>query len=170
MTNCSTVSVVVEEKSDKIIFLLSIIADEISTQYEAAKKLDMQANKILQDTTGRMHGGDKAHLQHMKDRQAYFSDIQEKLANSLQLNQQLASKYRETKYSMYYTKIKLFLKIEKSLDIYTKVIDKRQMHTLQTRMHSLLQDYFNIRSRFNWFLSASLIYRPICLRIFTLFS
>ncbi len=84
----------------------------------------------------------------MKDRQSYFNDFQLKLETNLENNKVLASKYRDTKYQMYSKKIKLFLKIEKSLDVYKNVTDKRQIQTLQTRMHNTLEDYFNYKSMF----------------------
>jgi hypothetical protein len=72
-------------------------------------------------------------------------DLENSIKLALEENKELASKYRQIKYDMYMKKLQYYLKIEKGLEVFTKVKDKRQLQILQIRMHNALQDYFNIQ-------------------------
>jgi hypothetical protein len=85
------------------------------------------------------------HINHTKERRIYLLDLENSIKLALEENKELASKYRQIKYDMYMKKLQYYLKIEKGLEVFTKVKDKRQLQILQIRMHNALQDYFNIQ-------------------------
>lgn len=87
------------------------------------------------------------HIDHMKDRKTYLSNLQDSLKTALETNKEFAAKYRQLKYDTYMKKLELLLKIEKRLDVFSKVKDKRQLHALQVRMHNALEDYFNYQGK-----------------------
>ena len=74
-------------------------------------------------------------------------DLENSIKLALEENKELASKYRQTKYDMYMKKLQYFLRIEKGLEVFAKVKDKRQLQLLQIRMHKALEDYFNIQGK-----------------------
>ena len=102
-------------------------------------------NEILQ----RDSRYENEHINHTKERRFYLLDLENSIKLALEDNKELASKYRQIKYDMYMKKLQYYLKIEKGLEVFTKVKDKRQLQLLQIRMHNALQDYFNIQGKFS---------------------
>lgn len=83
----------------------------------------------------------------MIKRNEYLSRLNTQLDNYLVLNKELASRYRYLKYYMYDLKFDLMQKIEFKLSTYVNIKDKRQLISLQERMHDALSDFFTYKSK-----------------------
>jgi hypothetical protein len=91
-----------------------------------------------------VNGRDHAML--LDERGRYLATLNLELDKYLDVNKQLASRYRTLKYDLYNVRFNLMRKIEIKLTKLVSVKDKRQMKSLQDRMHFALKDFFNYKS------------------------
>ena len=69
--------------------------DELKLQVDARTKLGDDLHVAYDDVTSRMRQLEKSHKEHMAQRQSTLSQHQQDLTDNLQLNKELASKYRQ---------------------------------------------------------------------------
>lgn len=120
---------------------------EVTTQREHAGYLDNLNRTSLQNTNDRMKNSEKSHLNQMSNRRKYLEKLNQQLKDYLEINKELASRYRFFKYYIYNRKISMIRAIGMRLDSYFSVTDQLQLKSLQERMHNALKDYFNYKSK-----------------------
>ena len=121
----------------------------MSIQSESAGKLDFSNQASLDEVEARNANLDIAHQKHMEERREYLKRLEKQMADYLELNTELASRYRYLKYYMYNHKLDLMRKIDDKLSAYASVNDKRKIQSLQERMHFALKDFLNYKSNLN---------------------
>ena len=121
--------------------LLSEIFEEVSIQSESAGKLDYSNQAALDEVDTRNKNLEKTHQEQMKDRSEYLKRLEKQLSDYLELNKELASRYRYLKYYLFYHKLALMRTVESKLSSYSGITDKLQLKSLQDRMHHSLKDY-----------------------------
>ncbi len=117
------------------------IFEEVSIQSESAGKLDFSNQAALDEVDNRNKSLDKTHQEQMSDRTEYLRRLEKQLNDYLELNKELASRYRYLKYYLFYHKLVLMRSIESKLSSYSSITDKLQIKSLQERMHYALKDY-----------------------------
>jgi len=108
--------------------------------------LDKKSQKLLQDQNDRLFQSETSHKKHFDERKEYLERLKQQLEDNMQSNKLLASRYRDAKYDLYNYKLEMMSEIEKKLDIFISLKDKRQVKVLQERMHCALKDYYNYKS------------------------
>lgn len=128
---------------------LTNINQEIDIRHESTKALEINLKTSLNDVNTRISTNRMNHIQHVDNRNSYLNELKQELDVNINLNKELASKYRFMKYQLYFKKLELILKIEKSSNEHDKVKDKRQVKVLQLRMHNVLNDYFTYQIKYS---------------------
>ena len=112
---------------------------------EQNRNLEVSNRRTFEQTNDRMDRYERQHEKQMLERKTYLTRIETQLAEFLELNKELASRYRYLKYDMFNSKFDMLRKIEEKLSVMLNVNDKRQLKLLQERMHYALQDYFKYK-------------------------
>lgn len=102
--------------------------------------------KSLEECQNRFKTAEINHKNLMDERNEYLNKLNSQLDDYLKVNKELASRYRALKYDMYNVKLSLLKQIEIKLNTYINVKDKRQLQSLQERMHFALKDYLQFKS------------------------
>lgn len=135
-----------------------MIFKEVGIQLESSQKLDNDNKKSLAEVIDRIAMTDATHAKHMQLRSEYSDKLNNQLEDFLKLNKELASRYRYLKYYLYNMKLDLMQKIEFKLSTYVSMKDKRQLISLQERMHNALEDFFKYKSNLFGILNFYFIY------------
>ena len=77
----------------------------------------------------------------MNERSEYLKRLEKQLSDYLELNKELASRYRYLKFYLFFHKLVLMRSIDSKLSSYLSITDKLQIKSLQERMHHALKDY-----------------------------
>lgn len=117
-------------------------------QYEASKRLDDDHKFSLDQILNRIESLDSNHEKRTHERKEYLNKLNWQLENYLGLNKELASRYRYIKYFAYNKRMDMMKKIEIKLSALVNMKDKRQVISLQQRMHNALNDFFKFKSKF----------------------
>lgn len=112
--------------------------------------LDEKTKEALKNQMDRMEVSSKAHQEFIKGREEYCEKITKQLEDNCQANTELASRYRELKYGIYNIKVDILRNLDHRLDTMYNLKDKRQMKSLQLRMHTALKDFFAFKSTIFW--------------------
>ena len=110
--------------------------------------LDTRVQSSLDEQIRRTETSDAEHERYIKLRREYLERIKVQLEDNCKLNTELASRYRDLKYGIYNVKLNIMRDMETKLDTYNNVKDKRQIKSLQERMHGALKDFFTYKSKF----------------------
>lgn len=111
--------------------------------------MDKKSQKSLGEQIERIEQSETSHASLIEERTDYLEKLKEQLESNLDLNSELAARYREVKYDLYNHKLDTMRKIEIKLDNLVRVKDKRQLIVLRERMHTALKDYYNYKSKIN---------------------
>ena len=130
---------------------------ELIIQLNIIMDLDKKSQKLLQDQTSRVFQAETSHTKHVDERRDYLERLRNQLDDNMQANKLLAARYRDAKYDLYNCKLKMMSEIEKKLDTFISLKDKRQVKVLQERMHCALKDYYNYKSNANFHLIKNII-------------
>lgn len=122
---------------------------EFNLQYEASQRLDNDQKLLLDQVLTRIDSLESSHEKRTHERKEYLDKLNWQLDNYLDLNKELASRYRYIKYFAYNRRMDLMKIIEQKLGALVNMKDKRQVISLQQRMHNALNDFFKFRSNFN---------------------
>jgi hypothetical protein len=120
--------------------------EELQIQCKSMSYLDNRVESLLKDQIKRMEMDDQEHLEYMAKRREYLEKLKLQLNDNCKLNTELASRYRDLKYDIYNVKLNILRDMEKKLGTFNNLKDKRQLKSLQERMHYALKDYFNYKS------------------------
>lgn len=110
--------------------------------------MDNDNQTSLEDVQKRIDSYKTNHENRKEERNEYLKKINNQLDSYLELNKELASRYRYLKYVGYNRRLDLMRQIEIKLGSFVCMKDRRQMISLQERMHFALNDYFKFRSKF----------------------
>ena len=126
--------------------MLSYGYKECSIRLVTSIDLNTKSQKSLSEQSSRLISNETTHQVHIEKRSDYLKKLKSQLKDNMDLNQVLASRYRDLKLDLYSHKINVMRSIEKKLDTLTGLKDKRQVKCLQERMHAALKDYYNYNS------------------------
>lgn len=121
---------------------------EFKLQSDGSKKLDDDYKKSLEEVQNRIDNSEINHDKRTQERNEYLNKLNTQLDNYLELNKELASRYRYIKYFAYNKRLDLMNQIEIKLSALVNMKDKRQVISLQQRMHNALNDFFKFKSNF----------------------
>jgi hypothetical protein len=126
----------------------SLICKEADAKCNAAVELN-ESSKLSQDQIEkRLKATKQDHTIHFTERTNYLNKLENQLNDFIDLNRELASRYRFLKYNLYNLKINLIDKLESKLGTFVNVKDKREIKLVQEKMHFALKDYFKFKSSF----------------------
>lgn len=92
------------------------------------------------------------HAINFTNRTNYLHKLANQLNDFIELNRELASRYRYLKYDIYNLKLNLIDKLESKVGTFVNVKDKREIKLVQEKMHFALKDYFKFKSNYNFLL------------------
>jgi len=128
-------------------FIISELYKELAVQYEAVSVLEAKTQASLADQIERMLASDTCHDEFYKQRNKYFRRIQCQLEDNCNYNRELATRYRQLKYGIYNVRLDIMRNLDTKLDKMYNLKDKRQLKSLQDRMHTALRDFFICKSK-----------------------
>ena len=116
-------------------------------QLKSIEVLDEKTKATLIKQIERMQVSESAHNEFVAQRQQYADRIEAQLEDNCNVNTQLASRYRRLKYGIYGVKLDIMRNLDTKLEQMYNLKDKRQLKTLQNRMHAALRDFFIFKSK-----------------------
>lgn len=130
----------IEAKNDTVILTENF--HELLVQLKSIEVLDEKTKATLIKQIERMQVSESAHNEFVAQRQQYADRIEAQLEDNCNVNTQLASRYRRLKYGIYGVKLDIMRNLDTKLEQMYNLKDKRQLKTLQNRMHAALRDFF----------------------------
>ena len=109
--------------------------------------LDEKTKEVLKKQVERMAIGNEGHREFVRVREDYYRKIGKQLEDNCRVNAELASRYRELKYGIYNVKVDILRRLDHKLETMYNLKDKRQLKSLQLRMHMALKDFFAFTSK-----------------------
>lgn len=126
--------------------LKRIVETESSTRCGSSKRLFELVREDLNDTNVRLVSNSTFHEKLIAQRRTYLDELICTLNQCLDVNKQLASRYRTLKFEIWDERFSLMKKFEIKINRLLGVKDKRQMNALQVRMNQMLDDFFQFKS------------------------
>ncbi|CAF0773603.1 unnamed protein product [Brachionus calyciflorus] len=133
------------EKTNREIENLESDLKEATIQRNSSKKLENLNQNSLEEVQNRIDLYATNHSKHIDERNEYMKKMHDQMKIYLDLNKELASRYRYIKYVSYNKRLDLMRQIEIKLNSYVGIKDKRQVISLQERMHFALADFYKFK-------------------------
>ncbi len=109
--------------------------------------MEAKTEACLAEQIERMNTSDNGHNEFYKQRTDYYDRIQSQLADNCKYNKELATRYRQLKYGIYNARLEIMRNLDTKLEKMYNLKDKRQLKSLQDRMHTALRDFFTCKSK-----------------------
>lgn len=137
------------EKFDEEIGHISVVLEEVTVKHKESNKLDTNNKASLDFVNNQIKKSQREHQEYLKSRSDYLRKLREQLDSNIELNRKLASRYRCLKYDFFDEKLHLLRQIDMGLSEHLRLKDKRQVKSLQSRMHMALSEYFRLRIKYS---------------------
>lgn len=137
------------DSAQKAIHDLEERRQELDLQLEAMKKIEDDLKKSYEEVLGRIRDNEAAHRKSIDERKKFLAESEVQKGHKLNINKDLASKYRKLQNEFMIAKDKLMNNFEDRVNIESQIKDCTQLQALQKRMHVALLDYLKCRGLYN---------------------
>ncbi|XP_052059765.1 coiled-coil domain-containing protein 178-like isoform X2 [Mytilus californianus] len=137
------------DNAQKAIVDLEERRQELDLQMEALKKIEDDLKKSYEEVLGRIRDNEASHRKLIEERKKFLGDSEVQKSHKLEINKELASKYRRLQNEHMIVKDKMMNNFDDRVKIEVQIKDTTQLQALQRRMHVAMLAYLKYRGLYN---------------------
>ncbi|KAK3089571.1 hypothetical protein FSP39_004696 [Pinctada imbricata] len=135
--------------TEKAIADLDEVLEELNLQLQAAQRIEDGIRVTYNQVLGRIKDNEAEHRKFKETRTRFLAETEVQKTRKLQINKELASKYRQLQNEYLVLKDKLLNNFDARVKLENAIKDSRQLKSLQKRMHGAMLEYFKYRGMYN---------------------
>lgn len=137
------------DNAQKAIVDLEERRQELDLQMEALKKIEDDLKKSYEEVLGRIRDNEASHRKLIEERKKFLGESEVQKSHKLEINKELASKYRQLQNEHMIVKDKMMNNFDDRVKIEVQIKDTTQLQALQRRMHVAMLAYLKYRGLYN---------------------
>ncbi|VDH89052.1 Hypothetical predicted protein [Mytilus galloprovincialis] len=135
--------------AEKAIVDLEERRKELDLQMESLKKIEDDLKKSYEEVLGRIRDNEASHRKMIEQRKKFLGESEVQKSHKLEINKELASKYRQLQNEHMIVKDKMMNNFDDRVKIEAQIKDTTQLQALQRRMHVAMLAYLKYRGLYN---------------------
>lgn len=135
--------------AEKAIVDLEERRKELDLQMESLKKIEDDLKKSYEEVLGRIRDNEASHRKMIEQRKKFLGESEVQKSHKLEINKELASKYRQLQNEHMIVKDKMMNNFDDRVKIEVQIKDTTQLQALQRRMHVAMLAYLKYRGLYN---------------------
>ncbi|XP_071153749.1 coiled-coil domain-containing protein 178-like isoform X4 [Mytilus edulis] len=135
--------------AEKAIVDLEERRKELDLQMESLKKIEDDLKKSYEEVLGRIRDNEASHRKMIEQRKKFLEESEVQKSHKLEINKELASKYRQLQNEHMIVKDKMMNNFDDRVKIEAQIKDTTQLQALQRRMHVAMLAYLKYRGLYN---------------------